>query len=183
VAEVPPAETTTAQEDQPDELPLAVRPFTGEFGTIRTVEVDAKTWFVAKDVAEALDYAWQPNLISHVPDQWKRLNRVNTPNSGGSQSVLTLSDQGVYFFLGRSDKPKALPFQLWLAGEVVPAIQRHGTYMTDQFIENALDDPDTAIRLLQEVKLARALTRAAEAARIAAAKTGDGPELAVPIVG
>ncbi|QGQ71226.1 ORF6C domain-containing protein [Halomonas sp. PA16-9] len=39
-----------------------------------------------------------------------------------------LSEQGLYFFLGRSDKPKALPFQMWLAGDVLPAIRKHGHY-------------------------------------------------------
>lgn len=42
--------------------------------------------------------------------------------------MLTLSEQGLYFFLGRSDKPKALPFQKWLAGEVLPAIRKTGKY-------------------------------------------------------
>lgn len=53
-------------------------------------------------------------------------NRIATP--GGEQEMLTLSEQGLYFFLGRSDKPRALPFQKWLAGEVLPAIRKTGKY-------------------------------------------------------
>lgn len=41
-----------------------------------------------------------------------------------------LSEQGLYFFLGRSDKPKALPFQKWLAGDVLPALRKTGRYET-----------------------------------------------------
>ena len=37
-----------------------------------------------------------------------------------------LSEQGVYFFLARSDKPKALPFQMWLAGDVLPTLRKTG---------------------------------------------------------
>jgi prophage antirepressor-like protein len=39
-----------------------------------------------------------------------------------------ISEQGLYFFLGRSDKPAALPFQKWLAGEVLPSIRKTGSY-------------------------------------------------------
>ena len=39
-----------------------------------------------------------------------------------------LSEPGLYFFLGRSDKPKALPFQKWVAGEVIPTIRKTGEY-------------------------------------------------------
>ena len=42
--------------------------------------------------------------------------------------MLCLTEQGVYFFLGRSDKPKALPYQMWIAGDVVPSIHATGSY-------------------------------------------------------
>lgn len=77
-------------------------------------------WFVARDVCEALDSTWNSNRIAHVPEEWKRKTAVVT--RGGKQQLTTLSEQGLYFFLARSDKPKALPFQRWMAGEVLPAI-------------------------------------------------------------
>lgn len=43
--------------------------------------------------------------------------------------MLTLTEQGLYFFLGRSDKQKALPFQKWIAGVVLPSIRRTGAYV------------------------------------------------------
>ena len=42
--------------------------------------------------------------------------------------MLTFSEQGLYFFLGRSDKPAALPMQMWIAGEVLPSIRKTGSY-------------------------------------------------------
>lgn len=84
-------------------------------------------WFVAKDVAEALEYSyWQPHLVSAVPDEWKGIKPINT--LGGVQELLCLSEQGLYLFVIRSDKPKALPFQKWLAGDVVPSIRKTGEY-------------------------------------------------------
>ena len=46
--------------------------------------------------------------------------------------MLVVSEAGLYFFLARSDKPKALPFQKWLAGDVVPSIRRTGSYSSPQ---------------------------------------------------
>ena len=44
--------------------------------------------------------------------------------------MLCVTEQGLYFFLGRSDKPKALPYQMWIAGDVVPSIHATGSYST-----------------------------------------------------
>lgn len=93
-----------------------------EFGRVRVVERDGEPWFVAKDVLRALGYAEDYNpsrALQAVPEEWKGVQRMHT--LGGTQDMLTLSEQGLYFFLGRSDKPKALPYQKWLAGEVMPA--------------------------------------------------------------
>lgn len=86
--------------------------------------------FVAKDVAIALGYAEASNparLFQGVPHEWKGVKPIHTP--GGNQPMQVITEQGLYFFLGRSDKPKALPFQKWLAGEVLPAIRRTGRYV------------------------------------------------------
>ena len=47
--------------------------------------------------------------------------------------MVVLSEQGLYFFLGRSDKEKALPFQKWIAGDVLPSIRKTGTYSIDGY--------------------------------------------------
>lgn len=107
---------------------------------VRVVTRNDDPWFVAKDVAEALDYTWNATkTIGHVPEEWRGVESVSTPqkNQHGSQGeqvqdLAVLSEQGLYFFLGRSDKPKALPFQKWLAGEVLPAIRKTGKYELPQ---------------------------------------------------
>lgn len=136
------------------------------FGKVRVImdETTGEPWFVAKDVATALDYPPTSNaarLFAHVPGQWKGVNPIHT--LGGLQTVATLSQQGLYFFLGRSDKPKALPYQIWIADEVVPAIVQHGGYLTPAKIEEALLDPDTLIKLATALKEERAARQAAQA--------------------
>ena len=105
----------------------SIQVFSKDEFSIRTIEENGEIWFVAKDVVEALEYSyWQPNLVSNVPDIWKGIKRINTP--GGEQEMLCLTEQGLYFFLGRSDKSKALSYQIWIAGDVVPSIRATGGY-------------------------------------------------------
>ena len=125
--------------------------FDYEDSRTRVTLVDGELWIVAKDVAEALDYSrFDSNLLMNVPEDWKGTKRIRTP--GGEQEMLCLSEQGLYFFLGRSDKPKALPYQRWIAGEVVPSIRKHGAYMTPAKLEEVLLHPDTLIKLAQNLK-------------------------------
>ena len=98
---------------------------------VRTVVMGDVVWFVAKDVAEVLEYPessikQMANLLKSVPDEWKGHIRIMTP--GGEQEVTGITDKGLYFFLGRSDKRLAASFQKWIAGEVVPSIIATGSY-------------------------------------------------------
>ncbi|WP_267885715.1 BRO-N domain-containing protein, partial [Xylella fastidiosa] len=105
----------------------SVIPFDFHSHVVRVVMRDGNPWFVAKDIAEALEYRWNASKsISHVPSEWRGVESVSTPS--GQQEVIVISEPGLYFFLGRSDKPKALPFQKWLAGEVLPSIRKTGSY-------------------------------------------------------
>lgn len=110
-------------QSSPSFMPLAF-----EESLVRIISAEnGEPCFVAKDVALALGYEWNGSArIAHVPAEWRGVTSVVTPS--GVQEVLTLTEQGLYFFLGRSDKPKALPFQKWLAGEVLPALRKTGSY-------------------------------------------------------
>lgn len=99
---------------------------------VRVEMVKSEPWFVAKDVAERLEYTWKGDAgtMPHVPEEWKGVYSVQTPS--GKQDMLCLSEQGLYFFLARSDKPRALPFQKWIAGEVLPALRKTGRFEIPQ---------------------------------------------------
>jgi prophage antirepressor-like protein len=106
----------------------AVMPFVFDGACIRVFPQGEPSFcVVAKDVCEALGIVWNgAPAINHVPDEWKGVRSVLTPR--GAQEMLTLTEEGLYFFLGRSDKPKALPFQKWVYGDVVPSIRKTGQY-------------------------------------------------------
>ena len=106
-------------------------------------EDDGNFWIVGKDLLRALEYAdnFNPSrAFAQIPEDWKGVQPIHTP--GGTQQLLCLSEQGLYFFLGRSDKPKAIPYQRWIAGEVVPSIRRIGSYSINQDsqVKLALDE-------------------------------------------
>lgn len=107
--------------------------------TVRTINEDGEIWFVAKDVMTALEYSEDSNparIMQSVPEIWRGVKRIHTTSDKATarpyQDMLCLSEQDLYFFLGRSDKPKALPYQIWVAGEVIPSIRETGSYSVNK---------------------------------------------------
>lgn len=133
--------------------------------TVRAIQdAQGKIWFVAKDVAEALEYTWNGVArVAHVPEEWRRVTSVVSPS--GTQEMITLSEHGLCFFLGRLDKPKALPYQKWIAGEVLPSIRKTGGY--GQPRETLIQDYVSALRALADAEEAKQLAQATASAAIA----------------
>lgn len=130
-----------------------------EFGQVRVVNVDGEPWFVAKDVLRALEYAddYNPSrAMQAIPDEWKGVQRMHT--LGGEQEMLTISEPGLYFFLGRSDKPAALPYQKWISGEVMPSIRKTGGYsMAPKTYAEALRALAAEVEMREAVEAQKAL--------------------------
>ncbi len=124
--------------------------------TARTIEDNGEIWIVAKDVAQSLGYErFDSNLLLNVPESWKGTKRIRMNLKDGREQereMLCLTEQGLYFFLGRSDKKAALPYQMWIAGDVVPSIRKHGFYATPSTVEDILKNPDNFIQVLQAFK-------------------------------
>ena len=137
-----------------------------DFCVRTTVDADGTVWFVGKDIAEALEYPeaslkQMNNLLGSVPEEWTGHKRIMTRSESGieqARDVLCLTEQGLYFFLGRSDKKKALPYQMWIAGEVVPSIHATGSYSVKDD-KQALDAQMKAI----DVERAKILQRMLDA--------------------
>jgi prophage antirepressor-like protein len=142
--------------------------FEGRDSRIITDE-NGDPWFVAKDVLEVLEYnatSTPASVFLKVPAQWKGIKRIDT--LGGTQDMLCLSEQGLYFFLGRSDKPKALPYQMKVAGEVMPDLRKHGAHITEKKLREIQSDPRAMGRLFMDLADEQDRRKAAEEARLAA---------------
>jgi anti-repressor protein len=105
---------------------VQVVPF--QFGqqTIRTVTVDGVLWFVAADVAGALGYSTTAAMTRSLDDDEKGVQNLHTP--GGEQAMSVVTEAGAYTLAMRSQIEQAKKFRRWLAHDVVPSINRTGSY-------------------------------------------------------
>lgn len=132
-----------------------------EFGQVRTVTIDGESWFIAKDVATALGYSNTRDAIAkHVDDDDK--NTVVIRDGKGNPNQTIINESGLYSLVLSSKLPTAKKFKHWITSEVLPAIRKHGAYMTPEKVEEALLNPDTLIRLATELKAEREARKHAE---------------------
>lgn len=122
-----------------------------ENSEIRTVEKDGEPWFVGKDVATVLGYAKPENAIArHVDDE----DKSTTPFQGTAYETRAtiINESGLYSLILSSKLPNAKKFKRWVTSVVLPSIRKHGAYMTDQTLEQALTSPDFLIQLATQLK-------------------------------
>lgn len=84
--------------------------------------------------------------------------------SDGKQlkETILINESGLYSLILSSKLPTAKKFKRWVTGEVLPAIRRHGAYMTEEALEKAITEPDFLIRLATQLKEEKAKRLEAE---------------------
>lgn len=122
-----------------------------DFGNIRTTTINNEPYFVGKDVTDILGYSNSRDAISkHVDGEDRGVSECDTP--GGIQKLTFINESGLYSLILSSKMPNAKKFKHWVTSEVLPNIRKHGAYMNEQTLEQALTSPDFLIRLAQELK-------------------------------
>lgn len=117
---------------------------------IRTIQKDGEPWWVLSDVCKVLELSSPHKVADRLEADEKGRNLI--PTLGGMQEMTTVNESGLYAVILRSDKPQAKPFRRWVTSEVLPSIRKHGAYMTDQTLEQALTSPDFLIQLATQLK-------------------------------
>ena len=113
-----------------------------EFGTIRTVQLNNETYFVGKDVAEALGYKnTRDALVAHVAEEDKNTVAISDGNRGNPNQTV-INESGIYALIFGSKLESAKRFKHWVTSEILPSIRKHGMYAVDDLI----NDPDLAIK-------------------------------------
>ena len=120
-----------------------------EFGEVRTIEENGKVLFGATECAKVLGYA---NPQKAIRDHCKGVNEMETPTNGGVQRVRFITEGDLYRLITHSKLPTAEKFESWVFDEVLPAIRKHGAYMTPETIEEAILNPDTLIKIATALK-------------------------------
>ncbi len=121
------------------------------FGNLEILIKEGKEFFPATDVAKALGYS---NPHKAIKDHCKPegVNESLVPTNSGIQTKKFINEPNLYRLIVKSKLPQAEQFEKWVFEEVLPSIRKHGAYMTDQVLEQAVTNPDFAIGLLTKLK-------------------------------
>lgn len=99
-----------------------------KFGEIRTLNLNGEPWFVAADVCKALELGNPSMTVERLDDDEKGISTIDT--LGGKQCMAIINEPGLYSLVITSRKPEAKAFKRWITHEVIPAIRKHGAYIS-----------------------------------------------------
>ena len=107
----------------------ALRTFNHEmFGQVRTMTNDrGETFFVGKDVAEALGYKNTADAIIKHVDKEDR-STIAIRDSAYETRAVVINESGLYSLILSSKLEQAKAFKRWVTSEVLPLSRQTGTY-------------------------------------------------------
>ncbi|OTA59886.1 phage antirepressor KilAC domain-containing protein [Limosilactobacillus reuteri] len=118
---------------------------------VRTVTINDEPYFVGKDVATILGYKKPENAIAnHVENEDKTTTLIQGTGSNYKSKSVIINESGLYSLILGSKLPTAKEFKHWVTSEVLPAIRKHGAYMTDEKAFNVIHNADGLADLLQQ---------------------------------
>lgn len=91
---------------------------------------DYPEWVAADIVAilyPEVEIKNRTTYLRGIPSEWKGLQKVQT--LGGTQTMATIYEPGLYSLISRSNSPIAVIFQKWVFEEVLPALRRDKFYV------------------------------------------------------
>ncbi|MEO1828818.1 MAG: Bro-N domain-containing protein [Pseudomonas sp.] len=112
---------------------------------VRVVLVNGEPWWVAADIAAALQYRETKDMTRILDDD--EADRHNVPvrsanGVGQSREMTIINESGLYSAILRSRKASAKRFKKWVTAEVLPSIRKYGAYV----MPNTQPDPEPAAR-------------------------------------
>lgn len=125
---------------------------------VRVVSRLAEPWFVAKDVADCIGHSDTSAMCKLCREKDKVVVRANDLTSDELSDVKNreytlISESGLYRILAKCNLPKCEPFESWVFDEVLPSIRKNGSYGKIQTVHDMINDPDTAIEMLTQIKI------------------------------
>ena len=106
---------------------------------VRIITVNDQPYFVAKDVADVLGYVLTTDMAKMIDDDDRTTHKVHT--LGGPQSMIVITESGLYEAIFNSQKPEAKAFKKWVTSEVLPSIRKNGGYIKT----NEADTPESIL--------------------------------------
>lgn len=121
------------------------------FGKVRTLNLNGEPWFVAVDVCSVLDLS-NPTIAVSRLDEDERAKF----NLGRQGDATIVNEPGLYTLVLGSRKPEAKAFKRWITHEVIPAIRKHGVYITDEKLKLFAEHPELLDALMKSLYTAHA---------------------------
>ena len=119
------------------------------FGKVRTLNLNGEPWFVAADVCKALELGNPSMTVERLDDDEKGISTIDT--LGGKQRMAIINEPGLYSLVITSRKPEAKAFKRWITHEVIPAIRKHGVYITDEKLKLFAEHPELLDALMKSL--------------------------------
>lgn len=121
------------------------------FGKVRTLNLNGEPWFVAADVCSVLDLS-NPTIAVSRLDEDERAKF----NLGRQGDATIVNEPGLYTLVLGSRKPEAKAFKRWITHKVIPAIRKHGVYITDEKLKLFAEHPELLDALMKSLYAAHA---------------------------
>lgn len=119
-----------------------------EYGSIRTVEVGGKIYFVASDVAKSLGYA-RPNDAVSAHCRYTAKYSIPHPQSKGKYMEVNVIPQGDVVRLAvKSELPSAEKFESWIFDEVIPSVLNYGSYSANE--KSAIEQEISVVKFIAD---------------------------------
>lgn len=112
---------------------------------VRTMLIKSEPWFVAKDVADILEYSETAQMTRRLDNE----DSMSVKLTGMNMKSTIINESGLYEAIIGSKKKDARKFKRWITHEVLPTIRKHGAYMTDSKAQDVLNGSGLADLLLQ----------------------------------
>ena len=133
-----------------------------EFGKLEVIMIDGKPFFPASECAKTLGYS-RPNDAVHQHCRYTVKHRIPHPQSPNKTiSVNFIPEGDLYRLIIRSKLPAAVRFEAWVCDTVLPSIRQYGAYISDDVLDQLIENPESAARLFTKLKDERAKKEALE---------------------
>ena len=101
-----------------------------EFGSVRTLEINGKPYFVGKDVTDILGYQNGSRDINRHVDEDDREKVMIFDGNQNKESII-INESGLYSLILSSKLPTAKKFKRWVTSEILPSIRKTGGYLAN----------------------------------------------------
>ncbi len=125
--------------------------FNFENKEVRTVVMNEEPYFCLKDVCEILELDQVSRVKNRLKQDGVTISKV-IDKLGREQEANFINESNLYKVIFQSRKEEAEKFTEYVTGTILPTIRKHGAYMTEQTLEQALTNPDFLIKLAIELK-------------------------------